>query len=52
MAFGPTILCLIEGERVEAEDRFPLPALKSLCMVTAVMKLEDDFFLAGKLWQT
>ena len=49
MAFGPTILCLIEGERVEAEDRCPLPALKSLGMVTAVMKLEDDFFLAGKL---
>ena len=26
--------------------------LKSLWMVTAVMKLEDDSFLAGKLWQT
>ena len=48
-SFGPIILCQIEGERVEAEDRFPLPALKSLCMVTAIMKLEDDFFLAGKL---
>ena len=26
--------------------------LKSLWMVTAVMKTEDDSFLAGKLWQT
>ena len=49
MASGPITSWQIEGERVEAEDRFPLPALKSLCMVTAVMKLEDDFFLAGKL---
>ena len=29
-----------------------LGALKSLWMVTAAMKLEDDWFLAGKLWQT
>ena len=49
MASSPILAWPIEGERVEAEDRFPLPALKSLCMVTAVMKLEDDFFLAGKL---
>ena len=27
-------------------------ALKSLWIVTAAMKLEDDCFLAGKLWQT
>ena len=27
----------------------PLGALKSLWMVTAAMKLEDDCFLAGKL---
>ena len=28
-----------------------LLALKSLQMMTAAMKSEDDFFLAGKLWQ-
>jgi len=27
-------------------------ALKSLRMVTAVMNLDDDCFLEGKLWQT
>jgi len=30
-------------------DRFLSWALKSLWMVTAAMKSEDDYFLAGKL---
>ena len=38
-----------DGEKVEAMTDFLSWALKSLQMVTEVMKLEDAFFLAGKL---
>ena len=46
MASGP------EGEKMEIVTDFLFGALKSLLMVTTVMKSEDDSFLAGKLWQT
>ena len=39
----------IEGRKVEEVTDFLFWALKSLCMVTAAMKLEDNCFLAGKL---
>ena len=38
----------IEGRKVEVTD-FLFWALKSLYMVTAAMKLEDNYFLARKL---
>ena len=41
----------IEGRKVEEVTDFLFWALKSLCMVTAAMKLEDNYFLARKLWQ-
>ena len=52
MASGPGTSWQIEGEKVEAVMISSSWALKSLRMVTAAMKLEDDCFLAGKLWQT
>ena len=39
----------IEGEKVEAVTDFLSWALKSLRMVTAAMKLEDNCFLEEKL---
>ena len=50
MASGPITSWQIEGEKVEAvtDSLFPW-ALKSLYMVTAALKLEDNCFLAGKL---
>ena len=50
VASGPIISWQIEGEKVEAvtDSLFPW-ALKSLYMVTAALKLEDNCFLAGKL---
>ena len=42
----------IEGEMVEVETDFLFLGSKSLQMVTAAMKPEDDCFLAGKRWQT
>ena len=42
----------IEGEKVEVVTDLLFLVLKSLWMVTAAMKVEDDCFLAGKLWQT
>ena len=42
----------IEGEKVEVVTDLLFLVLKSLWMVTAAMKIEDDCFLAGKLWQT
>ena len=39
----------IEAENVEAVTDSSSWALKSLQMVTAAMKLEDNYFLAGKL---
>ena len=47
MVSGPIASWKIEGEKVGSSW-----ALKSLQMVTIVMKLEDVCFLAGKLWQT
>ena len=35
-----------------SNNRFPFWALKSLQLVTAAMKLEDDCFLAEKWWKT
>ena len=49
---GPITLWQTEGEKVEAVTDFLFQALKSMQMVTTTMKLEGDWFLAGKLWQT
>ena len=48
-AVGICPLWQIEGEKVEAVTIFLFLALKSLWMVTAAMKLENDCFLVGKL---
>ena len=42
----------IEGEKIEAVTDFPFLGSKTLWRMTVTMKLEDDCFLAGKLWQT
>ena len=52
MASSPVTSWQIEGEKVEVVSDFFFWALKSLWMVTAAMKSEDDCFLAGKWWQT
>ena len=39
----------IDGETVETVSDFILGAPKSLQIVTAAMKLEDTWFLEGKL---
>ena len=52
MASGPILSWQIEGEKVEVVTDFLFLHSESLRMVTAVMKSEDDCFLAGKLWQT
>ena len=39
----------IDGETMEIVTDFILGAPKSLQMVTAAMKLEDAYFLGGKL---
>ena len=49
MASGPITSWQIEGEKVEVVIDFFLGALKSLWMVTAAMKLEDNCFFVGKL---
>ena len=49
MASGPITSRQIDGETVETVSDFILGATKSLQMVTAAMKLEDDCSLAGKL---
>ena len=51
MASGPITSWQMEGEKVEAMTDFLYWALKSLWMVTAAMKLEDNSFFAGKLRQ-
>ena len=48
MASGPIAAWQIEGEKVEVVTDFLFLAPKSLQMVTAAMKSEDDCFLAGK----
>ena len=52
MASSPITLWQMEGERWKQWQISSFGALKSLRMVTAATKLEDDCFLAGKLWQT
>ena len=49
MASGPIISWQIKGENVEAVTDFLFWDVKSLQMVTAAMKLEDNCFLEGKL---
>ena len=51
MASGPITLCQIEAEKLEVWQ-ISSWALKSLRLVIAAMKSEDNCFLAGKLWQT
>ena len=48
MASGPITSWQIEGGKVEIVTDFLFLAPKSLRMVTAAMKSEDDCFLAGK----
>ena len=53
MASGPITSWQIEVEKVDVSQQISSCwALKSLRMVTAAIKLEDSFFLAGRLWQT
>ena len=49
MASGPITSWEIDGETVETVADFILGAPKSLQMVTAAMKLKDDYSLEGKL---
>ena len=49
MASGSITSWQIEGGNVEVVTSFLFLLLKSLWMVTAAMKSEDDCFLAGKL---
>ena len=48
MASGPITSWHIDGETVETVSDLFFWAPKSLRMVTAAMKSEDDCFLAGK----
>ena len=53
MASCPITSWQIEGEKVWKQWQISSSwTLKSLWMVTVAMKLEDDCFLAGKLWET
>ena len=52
MASGPITSWEIHGETVETVSDFIFWALKSLQMVTAVMKLKDAYSLEKKLWPT
>ena len=49
MVSGPITSWQIDGETVETVSYFILGAPKSLQMVTAAMKLKDDYSLDGKL---
>ena len=49
MASGPITSWEIDGETVESVLDFIFWAPKSLQMVTAAMKLKDDYSLEGKL---
>ena len=49
MASGPITSWEIDGETVESVLHFIFWAPKSLQMVTAAMKLKDDYSLEGKL---
>ena len=52
MAFGPIISWQIDGETVDTVRDYFGGALKSLQMVTAVMKWKDACSFEEKLWQT
>ena len=52
IASGPIPSWQIEGERWKQWQISSSWALNSLQMETAAIKLEDNCFLAGKLWQT
>ena len=52
MAFSPIASWQIDGETVETVADYFWGAPKSLQIVTAAMKLKDDYSLEGKLWQT
>ena len=49
MASSPVTSWQIEGEKVEVVRDLLSRALKSLWMVTAAMKSDEDYFLEGKL---
>ena len=49
MASAPITSWQIEGEKVEAVTDFLFLSSK-ITVVTAVMKSEDNLFLAGKWW--
>ena len=49
MTYGPITLWQIDGETMETVRGFILGALKSLQMVTSVMKLKDVCSLEEKL---
>ena len=49
MTSGSITSWQIKGENVEAVTDFLFGDVKSLQMVTAAMKLEDNCFLEGKL---
>ena len=49
MASSPITAWQIEGEKVEGVTHFLFSGSKSLQMLTAAMKSENDCFLAGKL---
>ena len=48
MAPSPITAWQIEGEKVEGATHFLFSGSKSLQMLTAAMKSENDCFLAGK----
>ena len=48
IASGPITAWQIEGEKVEGATHFLFSGSKSLQMLTAAMKSENDCFLAGK----
>ena len=52
MASGPITSQEIDGETVETVADLFLGAPKSLQMVTAAMKLKDNYSLERKLWPT
>ena len=52
MASGPITSWQIDGETVETVADFTFGALKSLQIVTAIMKLKEACSLEEKLWPT
>ena len=51
MASGPITSWQIKGEKVEVVTCFLFLGSKSLLMVAATMKSEDNYFSAGKWWE-